>query len=814
MASKRGAWLALLLALLLGGCVSLKDPEASQEYSAASVARLDPATRVGQTVISRRARLDGIQLWLRQVEAPSLPNTQLTVSLYASPAAERPLHTLSLRAAALGRSQPVSLVIPTLDFPGYTQPNQPYYIELSLTSGAFDVLGRAEDAYPSGALWVNRQPQAADAAFRLSYDYDARAALADLVAAAAAAGLALPLLLVLWAPGRLLLAWLGDELRLDWGERAAVSAGLSLALPALLLVWSTALGLRWSRGGVIAAYALAALLLAGLALRRQRRQRWVRPSWAGLAAALDPAAAALLAIFLFSLALRLVMVRDLAGPAWIDSAHHALITRLIQQAGRLPESYAPFSSAPAAAYHPGYHAGLAAFQWLSGLALPDAMLLYGQALNALSVFFIYQLALIFTNSRPAGLLAALLAGVFSPMPAYYVSWGRYTQLAGLVTLAAAMRLFVDLARRPRPDLRTALLCGLACAGLLIIHYRVMAFLALLMITFALGEAVRRLDREPLWRLAPRLAVRAAWAAVPALALSLPWFLQVLNEVIEPIAEAGARRPDLLTSLTWGYFTPASGRAVLLLAAVGFGWSLLRARPVGPLMAIWSGLLFIAANQGVIAVPTGINKSSVEIMLFVPLTVVAGWLLADLLGLPWRRLPGRPVRRLYGGLALLMLGWWTLLGARALLPILNPATLLVRSADRAAYAWIEARLPAEASFLINPFLWGYGMYAGQDGGYYLSPFAGRQSMPPTVLYGLEGEAAWERVRAAAKGTLDHAQDPQALQGIMQTAGLQYVYLGGRGGALSARLLAESPLFELLYQRDGVSIFKLREDNHAD
>ena len=34
--------------------------------------------------------------------------------------------------------------------------------------------------------------------------------------------------------------------------------------------------------------------------------------------------------------------------------------------------------------------------------------------------------------RIGGLAAALIVGVFTPMPAYYTSWGRYTQLAALL----------------------------------------------------------------------------------------------------------------------------------------------------------------------------------------------------------------------------------------------------------------------------------------------------------------------------------------------------------------------------------------------
>ena len=148
----------------------------------------------------------------------------------------------------------------------------------------------------------------------------------------------------------------------------------------------------------------------------------------------------LLGIFLLSLGVRLVMARDLSAPAWVNSIHHATITRLILEQGGFPSTYAPYIEIDAAEYHAGFHSTLAVFQWLSGLETPEAMLLLGQVLNALIVFAVYLLAVTLTRQRTAGLAAAAVAGLFTPMPAYYTSWGRYTQLAGLLILPAGLAL--------------------------------------------------------------------------------------------------------------------------------------------------------------------------------------------------------------------------------------------------------------------------------------------------------------------------------------------------------------------------------------
>ena len=128
------------------------------------------------------------------------------------------------------------------------------------------------------------------------------------------------------------------------------------------------------------------------------------------------------------------MVRDYATPTWVDSVHHGLITRLILEQGGFPASYAPYLDIQITEYHPGFHSVLASFIWLSGLSIDQAMLILGQVLNALAIFASYLFTVSLLSDRRAGLLAAAITGLFTPMPAYYTSWGRYTHLAGMLIL--------------------------------------------------------------------------------------------------------------------------------------------------------------------------------------------------------------------------------------------------------------------------------------------------------------------------------------------------------------------------------------------
>jgi hypothetical protein len=63
--------------------------------------------------------------------------------------------------------------------------------------------------------------------------------------------------------------------------------------------------------------------------------------------------------------------------------------------------------------------------------------------NAATVPVAYLLAQRLTGRAWAGVLGALVTGLVSLIPAYYVNWGRYSQLAGQVILPVLMILTME-----------------------------------------------------------------------------------------------------------------------------------------------------------------------------------------------------------------------------------------------------------------------------------------------------------------------------------------------------------------------------------
>src|SRR6185369_3061155 len=125
-------------------------------------------------------------------------------------------------------------------------------------------------------------------------------------------------------------------------------------------------------------------------------------------------------------------------------------------------------------YHFGFHVAAAVWSWTTGAPAPDAVLIVGQLVNAMAVLALYPLAVsLAEGSRLAGAVALLVAGLLSPLPAFYINWGRYTQLAGQALLPAFV-FFLDRAwnERDRITPSAVALLSLLLAGLALTHYRV------------------------------------------------------------------------------------------------------------------------------------------------------------------------------------------------------------------------------------------------------------------------------------------------------------------------------------------------------
>ncbi|MEO7908581.1 MAG: hypothetical protein ABIV47_02915 [Roseiflexaceae bacterium] len=679
--------------------------------------------------------------------------------------------------------------------------------------------------------------------------------------------------LLLFGPGLLLERALLPFTRLPTFARPTLWLGLSLSAIALIYEWATLLG-----------FALTPLILAllasacGLAVIWQIWMYDARLTTDDLPEHQPNRTShiahrkwwlALLAILALTSWTRISEIRELALPNWVDSVHHALMIRVAAERGQAPISLRPYLPIDQLPYHWGYHVLVAAAMQLSSMDLPQAMLVTGQVLNVLHALAAAGLAAYLWRRPLAGVVAALTVGLLSIFPAYYVSWGRYTQLTGLLLLPPLMIVWLELLkvnhRRPvtvqtwsagfRNDqqLGWAIVLALLLAGLSLIHFIVLVFALCFMgvsgiawtlgarrklvwsqLAWVTGSAVGALVLAGpwLWLLATRALLRSGTGQSPVLLGQGSFYTldpQLLwaghNRILITLALAaalwGIRRRDRSTAvlLAWVatlcvlanpwlalYVLPALGATLLV-------WCVAHRR-VLPTLGAGALLLLNPLLVGKLPYLAIISIETVVISLFLPV----GMLLSGATVWLWERIEtsrqadgrGSRVACLLvsrPGRIALIAGWSLLAvwGARDLRNIVNPATVLATPADVAAINWADQHTPPDARFLINAAPW-LGTGRGADGGWWLMPLAGRWTSTPPALYDYGPADYVSETRARTQQLLNFAPGQEsALYQLIDHDQITYIYLGPNPKPITAAAFPASQGFEQVYTAGGVTIF---------
>ncbi|MGQ0602655.1 MAG: hypothetical protein ACT4QE_13300, partial [Anaerolineales bacterium] len=650
------------------------------------------------------------------------------------------------------------------------------------------------DGYPRGEL----QDTDGDLRFSTTYTYlpadiarDVALGVADITQ------WALPLWLVLFAPGLLLLAGLGASFSTAWA-RWGVALGVSASMLAIVWLWAAVIGWQLNGTLLLMTYGVVGVLMVIITFRRWQRDPTTWPRVTGH----DLGMFTLLAAVIVA---RFLAARDLALPAWVDSSHHALIARVLAEVGYVPPSYSPVLAVDEFTYHFGFHVLAVAFHWLTALPLPDTFLLLGNVLNGLMSLAVYTFTMQVTDRPRAGLAAAFAVGLVSLFPGYYLAWGRYTQLMGLIVLApllaAAWRLVSPSPESSRTDVaRSILLVAVLTSGLLFVHYRVAFFFA----TFAWVALAA--GRRGGWR-------RMALAALVTLALAGPWLWRLSAKWLLPTLDV----PGTLTSpggyneFPFDYFDRPLERAWLLAALLALALKLIQRERAAWLMAGWLALTSALLNLG----PGSwvVNNNSWAISLFLPGAVLVGWGVDSV----WNhcstlfraeRWLHRSASILVSALVIAALSSAAALGLRAQMTMANPTTTLSLAADVPVLEWVRDNTPPEAVFVANSWLWQNDIWAGSDGGAWLVPFAHRTSTIPPVDYAFDNELARSVNDFNQRlSRVTNADAPETLA-LFRGAGVTHVFIGARGGVLKPEMFVDSPHYQLCFTNGAAWVFEMQ------
>jgi hypothetical protein len=491
---------------------------------------------------------------------------------------------------------------------------------------------------------------------------------------------------------------------------------------------------------------------------------------------------------------------------------------------------------------------VAFYAWLLGAPATTSVLAHGQWFNAAAVPLAFTLTSCVvgrcTSDRVpiaavAGLWGATLTGFVNTMPAYFVNWGRYTQLTGQLILPALLVVWMmgidrSLDKRGGAHWPLMALAALLTVALMLTHYIVTIFAALMVGSYLVARILHLHDV----RASLRLILPALATAAVALLMTLPWIQATLTGGLmrnTTLMVGGGVSSDRVAG--YATLTPIVPFYVkgwiFALAVAGLGIAIAQRRWRPAILAVWAGLLLFTVTPNTFGLPGNgvIDQLTAYIALYVPIAPLAGYALAELHAWATEKLRPRLAwgDRTYVPLAMavmLMISGW---GALTWLPrVAMPSQQMLTLADEQAMAWINANLPQDARFIVNTFpAYGGSLIAGTDGGWWIPMLTKRATNLPPITYGSESfeDPAFYRntnaFAAALRGAPLTDPTPRAVNLTtpenverLRAAGFTYIYKGANqtpGPAqadwIDTDALRQSDDFHLIYERGGVEIFAL-------
>ncbi|MGB8252990.1 MAG: hypothetical protein WCF08_07215, partial [Anaerolineaceae bacterium] len=442
---------------------------------------------------------------------------------------------------------------------------------------------------------------------------------------------------------------------MDFPENLVSCIGLSISATSVILYLTHYLPFKITPILLVVLYSACAVSSIIAILHRKIKIRW----------SLDtPITLLLFTVVLF---LRFYQAKDLVLPAWVDSVHHVLITKVILEKGMVPSTLEPYLAVPFS-YYFGFHGLAAAFSAISGLPPEKAVLILGQILNACMPLAIYRLGRTIWTDRTRPVIAALFVAFVSQMPAYYVTWGRYTLLTGMIMLAIAMAEMTDVHQKPG-RYRAALLC-LIVFGLTLSHY----FSALLFILFTVLYLLNSYFKAG--RHLTSMDLKAPLVISIAFLLLAPWLIRAYHltgysldlEINFQTINGGWQSIQAYAQYLFKLACPFRNYIFLSIGILGIIPTVLNRQ--SRILAIWSIIILITSLPLGFKLPN-IRPDHMNIILFFPLSLCAANLLVFSRDKISKYLPKKIIVAYIFSLPLIGFCIWGIIETRS---IINPETV--------------------------------------------------------------------------------------------------------------------------------------------
>ncbi len=622
--------------------------------------------------------------------------------------------------------------------------------------------------------------------------------------------------------------------------RLALIFGLGVALWPLIWQWITVIGLSFSPLILIVVIVIGWLFIILTSdfdlfttLSRPTRETGLM-------------ILALFAVFL----IRLLAVRDMAFLPWVDSSRHALITAIMRDSGQFLTTYEPYLPVSWTGYHYGFHTLSAGIGLIVGdrANLPDQLLTLMQLLSTLTSLSVFGAAWLMTKKRSIGWIAAFMLALPFLFPGYYATWGRLTQISGLIVLPL---LVGYLMAEPEDGGSTnqnsgwnwnlILIGTILTAGLFLLHARVFFYFipfGLVLAVYHIYQWVSASEGES-YDFNQLIRGRLGHLAIIAIASALlvaPRIWALLSETtyvgVGVVTETTGRP---LLDFPVGYVTAGWERWFWLMAALSiplaFAYKYLQTNSVTAgrlhdegnvwtrvtlILGGWLGLLYLATagpslhpNWPILLPQSSINSAYIATFATEAILIGIAVYLLYKVSANIHRLAGYLVMALIGA-GLIASG---IFGVRNQVAILNESTILGQQADLAAIEWMADNTPTNAKIANNSWLWLGTTWAGTDGAAWLTPMTGRLSGTPPIdhiynsrLFGIT--SAFNQ----SASDIDDWSSPAALD-LLKQNNFDYVFTGvsdGSGGVdMDPAELLRNPGVEVVYSADGVFVFRIIE-----
>jgi hypothetical protein len=520
---------------------------------------------------------------------------------------------------------------------------------------------------------------------------------------------------------------------------------------------------------------------------------------------------------------RLIILADRPYPAWSDSLHHTLITNIVANTGQLPTTLEPYAPTPLNMYHLGLYAITGVFQQLAQVPAHKALLITAQVLNGLCGVGVY-LVLDRMSGRVGAIVGLIIAGLISFQPAWYVNWGRFTQLSAQIIILITALLTYELIKdwhdlRHRSQLShvwNLFLVTILNASIFFLHFRVAGmYLALIgiVITWMLISSIS--EKRGLAILWPTVIIGGLTFVMISIVL-FPAF----TAYIDSMAPASALSRNEFNEAAKAYYsTPIKSlfsHATTPLLAMAAGMAMLVVILVrdklGILTIFWMIALIMIGNfyRLGIAPLAFTNLGAIAIMFYLPISMLIGLAVEDILHLiPTAGSQSAIYVVLVVGLLLGILGGYKRVVEK------DDYRYFMTEADAIAMKWIRENTPRNAVFAINSVMWTPSIPHGTDGGYWIPYFTNRQTTAGTMLLDLGPEHYQEQLVQLSLAEERLVSEPESIHDLC-SQGVEFLYIGPIGDYTNSGLdplaFLQTQNASLVYRQEGVFIFNLCE--HSD